>query len=303
MPGRPFCLLLALALDGLLADPAPGHPVRLIGFLGHQFYRLTSPLGRLGGGITLLGVGLILELLAGLSIKLFKGFEVLWLFYALALTSLRREVQKVHQALEKGDLPLARKRLSCLVSRRTEELDQAGVVRGALETLAENFNDGFVGPIFWYAVAGWPGLIFYKVAETLDSMYGYPYGPYRRFGYVIARTDDLLNYLPARLSALFIAAAAALGGGSFRSSWQTAWRYAPEHPSPNAGWPEAALAGALGISLGGPAPYPQGWEQRPWLGNFRAQPEPSSIPRALKIIYRAAGLAVLAAFSGLFLTT
>ncbi len=263
----PVSLALALGLDRLLGDPSFLHPVRFIGFLGDRGFRLFRRLSWLGGVLTLVLTFLIFGGLVGLSVRMAPFLEALWLFYFVALRSLEREVLAVYQALSEGDLLLARKRLSFLVSRRTELLSEEGVVRGALETLSENFNDAFCGPLFWYLVGGLPAATLYKVAEILDSMFGYRHEPYRAFGFFPARVDDLLNFLPARLAALFLALAAPLVGLSARRALITALRDGPKHPSPNSGWPQAALAGALGVALGGPIPYPRGWEERAWFGD------------------------------------
>ncbi|WP_168720135.1 adenosylcobinamide-phosphate synthase CbiB [Thermosulfurimonas marina] len=288
MGGRGLYLLLAVLLDRLLGDPSFGHPVRLIGFLGEAGFRVFKSLRALGGLLTLFFCGGLFVGLVWGSVKGVPWLEPLWLFYFLALTSLEREVGQVFEALKGEGLSAARKRLRYLVSRRVELLDETGVIRGALETLAENFNDGFCGPLFWYVVGGLPGTAFYKVVETLDSMFGYPYGPYRAFGWPIARLDDLLNLVPARLSAVFLALAAPFCGGSFFETLRVALRDAPAHPSPNAGWPEAALAGALGISLGGPIPYPRGWEERAWLGEGLRAPRLEDYSCALRLTRLAA---------------
>ncbi|MBX6422189.1 adenosylcobinamide-phosphate synthase CbiB [Thermosulfurimonas sp. F29] len=294
----PVELTLALLLDRLLGDPPRGHPVRWIGTLGHLGFRLFRGGGRTGGLGTLF---LVVTLFGGgvlLSVRLFPPLEVLWLFYFVALTSLEREVLSVGRALERGDLGLARRRLSFLVSRRTEVLPAEGVIRGALETLAENFNDAFCGPLFWYLVGGLPAAILYKVTEILDSMFGYRHGPYRDFGFFPARTDDVLNFLPARFSALFLALAAPLVGLSPVGAFRTALRDASVHPSPNSGWPQAALAGALGVALGGPIPYPGGLQQRAFMGTPLREVEIRDIKIGVRLVRAAAFLFAAAILVG-----
>ncbi len=287
----PASLALALILDRLLGDPSFLHPVRFIGFLGNQGFRLFRRLGRAGGGLTLFLTFGIFGSLVGLSVRVVPFLEVLWLFYFVALTSLEREVLAVYRALSDGDLSLARRRLSFLVSRRTELLPEEGVVRGALETLSENFNDAFCGPLFWYLVGGLPAVTLYKVAEILDSMFGYRHEPYRAFGFFPARADDFLNFFPARLATLFLALAAPLCGLSAKRAFGTALRDGSKHPSPNSGWPQAALAGALGVALGGPIPYRQGLEARAWLGDPLRGVKIHDIKKGVRLV-RAAALMV-----------
>ena len=289
----PANLVLAVLLDGVFGDPSPGHPVKLIGKLGEAGFRLFGRWGRAGGLLTLVLTALIFETIVLTSTGLLPLLEVVWLFYFLALGSLLREVRGVYSALEAEDPGLARRRLSALVSRDTERLDEKGTVRGALETLSENFNDAFCGPLFWYVVAGLPGVAFYKVAETLDSMFGYRHEPFRGFGFFPARTDDLLNFFPARLAALFIALAALLRGLSGMRALKTALTEAHKHPSTNAGWPEAALAGALGVALGGPTPYRGQIEPRPYLGTPLRELQKEDIKLAIELIKAAAFIGFL----------
>lgn len=289
----PLVLLAALGLDALIGDPAFGHPVRLIGKLGEWCYGLFGRFGLTGGFLTLALTVVLFETLVIGSTWLFPVLEVVWLFYFVALRSLLREVFAVCEPLREGDLRSARKRLSYLVSRDTERLDEKGLVRGLLETLSENFNDAFCGPLFWYVVAGLPGVAFYKVSETLDSMFGYRHEPFRRFGFFPARTDDLLNFLPARLAAFFIALAAPFCRLSGRRALKTALTEAHKHASPNAGWPEAALAGALGVALGGPTPYHGRIEPRPYLGAPLREIEKGDIKLATELIKISAVIALL----------
>ena len=161
------------------------------------------------------------------------------------------------EGLRAGGLAGGRAAVSRIVGRDPQTLDAAGVVRAAIESLAENFCDGVVAPAFWYAVLGLPGIIAYKMINTANSMIGHRSEKYLHFGRVAARTDDVANWLPARLSALLIsaAAAAAISVAAARAAFGTALRDAGLHRSPNAGWPEAAMAGALDIALGGPRKY------------------------------------------------
>ena len=207
----------------------------------------------------------------------------------LAQRSLRDHVEAVRRPLAAGDLDSARGAVAMIVGRDTAGLDEGGVVCAALESLAESFNDGVVAPAFWLAVAGLPGLYAYKAVNTADSLIGHMEPRWRAFGWAAARLDDLMNLVPARLAGALIALA---GGGG----WSTMRRDAREHASPNAGWPEAAMAGALGVRLGGPARYDGVEVPKPWFGDGLA-PCNADLERGLRVYGRACLL--LLAFTGL----
>jgi adenosylcobinamide-phosphate synthase len=196
--------------------------------------------------------------------------------------SLEREAHAVHARLAAGDLPAARRRLTHLVGRDTAALDESQVARAVLESVAENTSDAVVAPLVWGAVGGLPGLLAYRAINTLDAMVGHRSARYARFGTPAARLDDLVNWLPARLTALLAVVLAPLVGGSPAAAWQAWHRDGPAHPSPNAGRAEAAFAGALGVRLGGPVVYPYGREQRPVLGSGR-RVEPADVARAVRL--------------------
>lgn len=200
----------------------------------------------------------------------------------LAQRSLYDHVARVLRALERNDLPGARAAVACIVGRDTAGLDEAGVAAAALESLAESFNDGVVAPLFWLALGGLPGLFAYKAANTADSLIGHKEPRWRAFGWAAARLDDVMNLAPARLAGSLIA----LAGGR---GWRTMLRDAPRHASPNAGWPEAAMAGALGVRLGGPAAYDGVLHERPIFGEGDA-PSPLDLRRGLRIYVAACGL-------------
>jgi adenosylcobinamide-phosphate synthase len=174
-----------------------------------------------------------------------------------------------------------------IVGRNPDSLDEAGVARAAIESLAENFADGIVAPAFWMAVAGLPGAVLYKAANTADSMIGHRNSRYAAFGWAAARLDDGLNLPASRLAAMFIALAAGLHGGSFRGALQAVRRDAARHRSPNAGWPEAAMAGALGLQLAGPRVYGDELVDDAFMGDGRRAATAGDIRRALGI-YRSA---------------
>src|SRR6185437_11487514 len=180
-------------------------------------------------------------------------------------------------------------------------LDESGVARAAIESLAENFSDGVVAPAFWYLALGLPGLFAYKMANTLDSMIGHKDERYRAFGWAAARFDDIANLIPARLSGVVLAIAALFARGTAGGrAARIMLRDARRHRSPNAGWPEAAMAGALGLSLAGPRQYAEGWVGDAWLGDGTARATPEDILRALGL-YRLAGLFIAGLSIGFWL--
>jgi adenosylcobinamide-phosphate synthase len=188
----------------------------------------------------------------------------------LAQRSLAQHVVAVADALDARGLEAGRAAVAQIVGRDTNELDEAGVARAAIESLAESFSDGVVAPLFWMAVAGLPGALAYKAVNTADSMIGHKTERHIAFGWAAARTDDLVNLPASRLAAALLAVAAnGQAGSSMKRALKTAWRDAAKHDSPNAGWPEAAMAGALGIRLMGPRTYDGETIDSPWFGEGR----------------------------------
>jgi adenosylcobinamide-phosphate synthase len=217
----------------------------------------------------------------------------------LAQKSLVDHVAATELGLSFGGLAAGRAAVAEIVGRDVSILDEPGVARAAIESAAENFSDGVVAPALWYLVLGLPGLFIYKVVNTADSMIGNRSPRYAAFGWAAARFDDLLNFVPARFSALLIVATAALAGCDARAASLAARRDAPKHKSPNAGWPEAALAGALGLALGGPRRYGGDEVDGAWLNpTGRADAAPDDIRLAIRLIDAAwALLVVLTAFA------
>ena len=269
---RLLVLLLALAIDAALGDPEwlwrrLPHPVVLMGRaiagLDRGLNRETwSAMRRRAAGVAATALLVLGTALLGLALsvalaRLRLGWlaESILVAVLLAQRSLYEHVAAVAVALERDGLEAARTAVSRIVGRDPAALDEAGVARAAIESLAENTSDGVVAPAFWYALAGLPGLLVYKAVNTADSMIGHRTPRHAAFGFAAARLDDLLNLAPARLSGVLIALAAFFCGGSPRGALRTMWRDAPRHTSPNAGWPEAAMAGALGIALAGPRSY------------------------------------------------
>lgn len=204
----------------------------------------------------------------------------------LASRSLYRHVEAVAKPLIARDLTAARKSVSMIVGRDPEHLDEAGIARASLESLAENASDGVIAPLFWGLFFGLPGLAAYKAINTLDSMIGHKNERYGAYGGFAARLDDVANFVPARLTAALIALA------SFKpAAFKISLRDASQHRSLNAGWPEGAMAGALGVRLSGPRQYGDGLEQEPWLNPRAADPDAAALERGLGLYLRAMGLA------------
>ena len=216
--------------------------------------------------------------------------EILLIAILVAQRSLFEHVADVARALADGGLAAGRDAVRHIVGRDATSLDMHGVARAAIESLAENFSDGVVAPVFWYLVLGLPGLFAYKMANTLDSMVGHRTPHYRAFGWAAARFDDLANLVPARISGLLIAAAALFArGGRPARALAIMLRDGSKHRSPNAGWPEGAMAGALGLALAGPRRYADGVVADPWVGEGTARAAPADIARAL-VLYKHACL-------------
>ena len=254
---EPAQVALAIALDLLLGDPRNWpHVTRLVGKLSSSCERLvTGFAGRtiLSGALFWAAVCCAMlalyfasrAALAVISPRLAWVFDIAVIYQTLAAADLHRHVRAVFKPLRAGDIAAARARLAMIVGRDTAHLDESEISRATMESLAESTNDGFVAPLFWCVVAGAPGALLYRTANTLDSMVGHRDERYEKFGKVSARADDALSWIPARLCA-----AASEASRSFRD-WRRIRREALAHASPNAGWSEAALAFALGVRLGG----------------------------------------------------
>lgn len=224
------------------------------------------------------------------------GVQVVLLFYCFSVKSLKDAALAVAKPLGAEDLPTARRNLSLIVGRETRTLDKPGITRAAVETVAENFVDGFLSPLFWALVLGVPGAVAYKMVNTLDSMVGYNNAVYALFGRAAARIDDAANFVPARLAVIVISAAAvfvpeASGAGAVK----TGFSQGRQHKSPNAGFPEAAFAGALRIRLGGPGIYHGRQVDKPYIGTAFDDPLISSIGSACRLMQAAAVTGLAAA--------
>ncbi len=313
---RALGLLAGFFLDLALGDPVRlPHPVRWMGKLISALERGLRRDAGDGPGERRRGVLLVILVVGGvagaafglrsifsaLSPGLAFAYDSVLIFFSLSVRSLGKESSKVERELLAGDLPRARLALSCLVGRDTEGLDSRGVVRGAVESVAENSVDGVIAPLFYALLGGGPLAISYKAVNTLDSMVGYRDERYLRFGWAAARLDDLANFIPARLSALLLPAAASLTGADGPRALRIALRDGHKHPSPNAGVPEAAVAGALGVQLGGLSRYRGRPSEKPLLGEGISPPEPRHIGRANRMMVVGAFLSLALAELALWL--
>lgn len=291
--------IAALALDAALGWPRAlyrhvGHPVglfaRVIGTCEAGWNRpeRSFAMRRALGVLTLLvllilvaGSGWALQRLLLASLGNFGWIAVAFLAWpALAQRSLFDHVRAVADRIDAGDVPGARAGVGAIVGRDTAALDQAGIARAAIESLAESFCDGIVAPLFWLLFLGLPGIWTYKAINTADSLVGHREERWRAFGWAAARSDDLANLVPARLAGLLLCLA---GGGG----WRILWRDARKHASPNAGWPEAAMAGTLGLRLAGPVAYDGVMHDKAWIGDGTSAAGGNEIGRALAIYVRA----------------
>lgn len=295
----PLCLGFAYALDLVAGDPEwfP-HPVRWFGFLTSVGERCLRPLSR-GPNRELLAGAILTGSIASIGWALGRPknatWQVLLAWTALATHSLLAEACAVIRALEAGNLDLARQRVGRIVGRDTAHLDETEISRAVIETLAESACDGIVAPLFWLAAGGVSCAMSYKAINTLDSMIGHPEPPYRYFGRAAAGLDDLANLIPARLTALGIVGAAKIQRLDARRAWKIWRRDGNKHASPNAGQSEAAMAGALGVRLGGVNSYDGHPHDAPLL---YAEARPASVRSArtaMSLVAIVSGLAFGAA--------
>lgn len=303
-------------LDLLIGDPRIFyHPVRAIGSLIKGTERMLCRLAKGKRAELLAGCGIVLTVTAvstaapffflkwvyGLSFWLGFALESLFCFQLLAAKDLYTESWKVGKALEKGDIENARKAVSMIVGRDTGRLDEAGIARAAVETVAENTSDGVIAPLLFMAVFGACGGFFYKSVNTMDSMIGYKNEKYLYLGRAAAKLDDLCNYLPARLTAGLLILAAFLLGYNGKESFRIYRRDRYRHASPNSAHGEAAVAGALGIRLAGDAWYFGVLHKKPFIGDPVRAVEAEDIRRAGKMMFAAEALTMAAILSMLFL--
>jgi adenosylcobinamide-phosphate synthase len=310
--GRVLILIIAFGIEAMLAYPAAvfraiGHPVSWIGaliaaldsalnrpdtsFAARRAAGVATVLLLLAGSLV---VGALLEMVARDLPYLGFGVAVLVVATLIAAGNLDQHVRAVAAALRAEGLAGGRRSIAKIVGRDPDALDQAAVCRAAIESLAENASDAVTAPALWFLVGGLPGIIAYKAVNTADSMIGHMSEHHRAFGWAAARLDDLVNLPASRLTGLmFVAAAALVPGASAPSAWQAYRRDARLHRSPNAGWPEAAMAGALGLRIAGPRVYGGVLVDDHWMGDGRAEATAQDIDRALMIYRTAFGGALL----------
>ena len=301
----------AMALEGAL-----GWPARLHGLIGHPvglFARVISGserklnraewsdmARRVAGLLAMLALIAAVSASIAVAVWLVRGMAGPWAWLilavlawpALAARSLDDHVRPVLAALERDDLGQAREAVGMIVGRDTARLDEVGVVRAAIESLAESFCDGVVAPLFWLLLGGLPGAWAYKAINTADSLVGHPEEPLRAYGWAAARIDDLANLVPARLAGALLCLA---GGSGCTRGVAVMLRDHARHASPNAGWPEAAMAGVLGVRLAGPIVYDGALAAKPWIGEEGRAAGVADLRRALTIYRRACVLLALVA--------
>lgn len=300
-----MALIAGAALDLLVGDPPwLPHPVRLIGHLATWAEPRCRTLIRheyAAGAVFCLvimavisgGVAAVLWGLRQIHAALAWGAMTYLMFTGLAMRDLAQEAKAVWQALQEQNIDKARTRLARIVGRDTDRLDIPEVVRGTVETVAESTVDGVLAPLFFAALGGAPALWAYKTINTLDSMVGHHEAPYTRFGWMAARMDDVANFLPARLALPCFTVGTLIAGGQAGRCWRIGRRDGRQHPSPNAGMAEAAMAGALGIRLGGQNTYGGVENRRPYLGDPLRPLASACILQAIRIMYATSAVALV----------
>ena len=289
--GWPFAvgMLAGLAADAVIGDPRYGHPVAFFGRCATAIERRVYADSHMRGAAftaSCLALAAAPALAASRLSRHRPAAQLSLLatctWAVTAARSLTGEAELIRRALLAGDVDSARRRLPSLCGRDPDDLDTAEIARAVVESVAENTCDAIVAPLVWGALGGMAGLTGYRGVNTLDAMVGHRSPRYEQFGWTSARLDDVANYAPARLTAALAAALAPVVAGRRVSAWRLARRYGPRHPSPNAGWCEAAFAGALGIRLGGALSYAGRAERRPELGSGRAAGA-QDIARAIRL--------------------
>jgi adenosylcobinamide-phosphate synthase len=282
-------ITIGFILDLILGDPRRfPHPVRLIGGMISVLEKI------LRRGVCERGAGIILVVIVVSSVYftvmyislLHWALEIFLIYTIFALKSLSTEALKVYDALIDDNIELARREISFLVSRDTDAMSKGDIIRAAVETVTENIVDGVTAPMFYLFAGGAPAGMAYKAANTIDSMIGYKNEKYLRFGWSGARLDDLLNFIPARITGFILIPLAALfTGGSVTGAYRILLRDRLNHSSPNSGHPESASAGALGIQLGGPVSYFGVMQDKPCIGDRDRELEAEDIKRAVRLLY------------------
>ena len=301
-------LLVSCILDAVLGDPRwLPHPVRLIGSVIHHYETVTlrsvkSHIGRYAAGM-ILAVGLPALCFVGTWWVIHQAEQfhqylgsatwIIFGYFTLAARDLADHAMSVYRALMAGSIREAQQSVSLIVGRDTETLSEPEIVRATIETVAESTSDGVIAPLVYLALGGPPLALAYKAINTLDSMIGHRTPDYRQLGWASARLDDLVNWVPARLSGVALALAAGLRFGTGRQAWRIFLRDGKKHASPNSGWSEAAMAGALHVQLGGTNRYEGIPVDRPTLGDGLRTLQPALIPLAVQLMAMASGLMLI----------
>ena len=301
-------MVCGFALDTALGDPySMPHVIRLVGKLiasSEQTIRRllpSTPAGERAGGILLAvtvdvlscaGMVAVLRLANAVSPKVGFVAHTFACYQLIAARQLQKEASHVQDELCRNGLEAGRVAVSMIVGRDTQELDEAGVLRAAIETVAENTSDGVVAPLLFMAVGGAPAAMLYKATNTMDSMVGYKNDRYKDFGWAAAKLDDVLNWIPARVTGAIMCVAAPAVGLSGTNAWRILQRDKRRHASPNAAYPEAACAGALGIQLAGLASYFGVLHDKPTIGDDTRSIEPADVERATRLMYATSVLAL-----------
>ena len=295
--------IAALVIDTIYGDPrSDWHPVVLIGKLISFYEGNLYPEPKTSNGnmflrgmvtvlLVLVTVGLITGALVWLSIKggilFYAALSSVILYFTITPRSLTRNGMEIYHLLKDGDIVAARKRLSWIVGRDTENLDESDIARGTVETIAENTTDGIISPLFWFLLFGPVGAMVYRAGNTMDSMLGYKNDRYLYFGRFAARLDDVLNYIPARITFLLFVASAAILKLDWKNAKKIGLRDAPKHPSPNGGYAEATVAGAMHVRLGGYNYYEGKPEFREYMGDPDTPLKADHIKQAIFMMYGA----------------
>jgi len=314
-------ILIAFLIDNLMGDPQYRfHPVRIMGKGIEMCLGIIKGIGLKGRGagvlLTLVMVltsvvpyGIIHLALLKIHTLVVFFFDLFVCYSCLALKDLFNHILPVIKALEANDFYAARRAIGMVVGRDVNSLDRAGVIRAAIETMAENFVDGFLSPVFWYAAGSIAGILtgvepvftgisfmlIFKTASTLDSMVGYKNEEFIDIGWAGARLDDVMNFIPARISLIILSIGAWLGRQRSVDGMRTAMRDRRKHDSPNSAHAESFVAGALNIRLGGPTRYPDGINEKPWLGAEYPDPDLSHIPMTIRLLNISSWITITAA--------
>ncbi len=288
---------IAVAIDFVFGDPEYRlHPIRIIGNMiiaPVEEFLFKKKLNNHLGGLLLLVLTLMFTVAPVIALNyllkdiwpLYFIFNIFIIYSCLSLKDLKDHALRVLDRLEADDIQGARIKLSYIVGRQTHDLDEEATARACVETVAENFSDGFVAPLFFAFIGGAPLALLYKAANTLDSSVGYKNSKYIKFGYFPAKFDDLMNWLPARISLLLIMAANSSQAGKGKTAWKKAFSQRLKHTSPNAGHPEAAMAAVLDVKLGGPGYYGSKLIEKDYINETGRPVKKTDIAKAIAVVY------------------